>query len=356
MTTLGGRYRLGEEIATGGVGRVLLAEDLLLHRTVAVKVLRPDVASSAVALERFRREARAAAALSHPNIAAVYDFGDDGGMHYLVMEYVAGETLAERLWRGPLPTAEALSVATSIAEALGHAHHRGVVHRDVKPANVILGADGSVRVTDFGIARIRDEPAVTKRGHVMGTAFYMAPEQARGEEAGSAADLYGFGALLFEVLTGRPPYDDPDPTVVVSRHLHSPVPLVRAESVPDSVVRLVASLLAKDPSARPGNASAVLRVLRAAVSETKEVTREIGAHTQVLQSAPRTAARRHRRRIVVLVVVAVVCLSLVVAGYMLASAIFTVSAGARLAALPNLRPLGRPIPPPPPRSWKDLLA
>lgn len=327
---LAGRYALQNEIAAGGVGRVHRAEDRLLHRQVAVKVLRSEVAASPSALQRFRREARAAAALQHPNIAAVLDFGEDDGVPFLVMEYVPGLTLAQRLAGGPLTPAEAMAVARGIADGLAHAHARGVVHRDVKPANVLLAPDGTPKVTDFGIARVVDDPTTT--GPLMGTPCYLAPEQALGGAVGPASDLYSLGAVLYEMLSGRPPFDDPDPMVVVARHLHATVPPLHTPGLPPAVSRLVSTLLAKDPYQRPADAAAVARLLRQAEHQpvTTQPTRAPAAtrampaprSTAVMPPPPTIPARRRRGWLRAAVIVGL-CLLLVVLGWILAAAAFS---------------------------------
>ncbi|GLY85688.1 serine/threonine-protein kinase [Actinoallomurus iriomotensis] len=255
---LGGRYRLVERIAAGGQGEVWRAEDAGLGRPAAVKVLRGEYADNAEFRERFRREAQHAAGLSHPGIAQVFDYseGEGGEAPYLVMEYVAGESLSAAIAReAPMSPGRVLDIIAAVASALAAAHTAGLVHRDVKPGNVLLGHDGSIKITDFGIARAMDASSLTRTGTLMGTPLYLAPEQALGRPATAASDLYALGVIAFELLTGRPPYEGP-PTAVVLAHRDTPLPPLPS-SVPSGLVDLVHALTAKDPAARPHPAAAV---------------------------------------------------------------------------------------------------
>ena len=201
----GGRYRLERPLGHGGMASVYLAHDAELDRPVAVKLLAESLAGDTAFRRRFLREARLAARLSHPNVVAVFDAGEaDGGRPYIVMEYVEGTTLEDR---GPLPPAEGVALAVQACHGLAHAHAAGLVHRDVKPHNLLLRTDGTLKVADFGIARAAEATALTQVGTVLGTAAYLAPEQAAGEEVTAAADVYSLGAVLYELLTGRPPYE-----------------------------------------------------------------------------------------------------------------------------------------------------
>jgi eukaryotic-like serine/threonine-protein kinase len=263
---LGERYRLGEQIAAGGMGSVYRAVDELLGRQVAVKVLRRELAEDPTFLERFRREARSAACLSHMGVAGVYDYGELGGQPFIVMELVDGETLAERVAaRGPLPWPEALAVGEQVARALAAAHANGLVHRDVKPANILLGVDGRAKVTDFGIAQAAQTTTLTRSGMVLGSANYVAPEQAQGGHVGPAADLYSLGCVLFEAVTGETPYRGANPVAIATQHVSAPVPDPR-ELVPDlprQVAALIIRALDKDPGRRFASASAMADALAA---------------------------------------------------------------------------------------------
>ena len=262
----GGRYRLVRRIATGGMGEVWEADDTVLGRRVALKVLVAELAADKRATRRFVREARATARLTHPNVARVYDFGRDGGAPFLVMELLEGETLADRLAAGPLPPAEAARIAASVADALDAAHHLGIVHRDVKPANVMLTPAGDVKVMDFGIAAAADETHSTTGGGLYATAAYVSPERVAGEPATPASDVYSLGAVLYELLCGRPPFTESTPALVARAHLHDPPPPVRrlAPWVPPRLAEAAEAALAKDPARRPSSAAALAARLRSA--------------------------------------------------------------------------------------------
>jgi eukaryotic-like serine/threonine-protein kinase len=250
---LGDRYRLGERIAGGGMGSVYRAVDENLGRQVAVKVLRRDLADDPAFLERFRREARAAAALSHPRVAGVYDYGELGGSAFIVMELVEGETLAERIEAtGRLPWREAFALGEGVARALAAAHAHRLVHRDVKPANVLVGRGGRAKVTDFGIAKAATSTTLTRTGMVLGSANYVAPEQAQGDEVGPAADQYSLGCVLFEAVTGRPPYQGASAVAIATHHVSAPVPDPRAArpDLPAPAADLIRRTLAKHPDDR----------------------------------------------------------------------------------------------------------
>src|ERR671938_1454652 len=204
---LNGRYRLDAQIGAGGMSTVYRAFDQTLERRVAIKLMHREIASDSGQLERFRREARAVARLSHPHIVGVIDAGEDEGRPYIVFEYVEGETLKERIRRmGRLPVDEEIAYAIEIARALGCAHSHGIVHRDIKPQNVLIDPEGSAKVTDFGIARSLEEEGLTADGRVLGTTDYVSPEQAMGRPVTGQSDLYSLGVVLYEMLTGSVPF------------------------------------------------------------------------------------------------------------------------------------------------------
>ncbi|HEV8276625.1 MAG TPA: serine/threonine-protein kinase [Streptosporangiaceae bacterium] len=254
---LAGRYRLECQIAAGGVGEVWRAEDTVLTRTVAVKLLRAELASQAETLARFRAEARHAGALSHPAIARVYDYGDPVPPHpaFLVMELVDGPSLAAVLTAGPLGVAQTMDLVAQVASGLQTAHAAALVHRDIKPGNLLLAADGQVKATDFGIAHVAGSVPVTSTGIVMGTPAYIAPERVSGASATPASDLYSLGVVAYECLAGTAPFTG-KPLDVAVAHRDLPLPPF-PHAVPAEVARLVGELTAKDPAARPASAGEV---------------------------------------------------------------------------------------------------
>ncbi len=254
---LADRYQLVERIATGGMGEVWRAQDLLLDRPVAVKTLRAEYVDDPDFRARFRNEARHAARLSHAGIASVYDFGELPDRAWLVMELVDGEPLSGLLRReGTLTADRALDVVAQTAAALQVAHDAGVVHRDVKPGNLLVRPDGVVKVTDFGIASAGDAVPLTRTGQVVGTAYYLSPEQASGRAGTPASDLYSLGVVAYECLAGVRPFPGDSPIAVAMAHVSAPPPSLPA-GVPVEVRELVEGLLAKDPADRPGPASVV---------------------------------------------------------------------------------------------------
>jgi len=247
------RYELREEIGRGGMADVYLAHDRLLDRRVAVKVLLPESASDATNIERFRREARAAAGLSHPHIVSVYDWGEEDGASFIVMEYVPGQTLREIIQsHGRLGPMDAARIAAEIADALSFAHANGVVHRDVKPANVLITPQGQVKVADFGIARAETGEPLTKTGAVLGTATYFSPEQAQGFPLDGRSDVYALGVVLYEMVTGVAPFTASSPVSIAYKHVRE-TPAPPSSLVPElagAMDRMVLTAMAKDVEAR----------------------------------------------------------------------------------------------------------
>jgi serine/threonine-protein kinase len=254
---LAGRYRLESRIAAGGVGEVWRAGDLVLGRPVAVKLLQEGYAGHPGTLARFRAEARHAGSLTHPAIAQVYDYGEaaPGGPPYLVLELVDGPSLAGVLAGGPLDPAATVDVVAQVAAGLAAAHSAGLVHRDVKPANLLMGRDGRVKITDFGIAHAAGSAPLTQAGALVGTPAYLAPERAAGEPATAASDLYSLGIVAYECLTGTPPFRG-TPMEIAGASRFQPLPPL-PPAVPPAVTALVTALTAKDPEGRPGSAGQI---------------------------------------------------------------------------------------------------
>ena len=255
--TLGGRYRLDHRVASGGMADVWAAEDDVLQRKVAVKVMRPDPGHEQLFALRFRDEALHAASLNHTNIATMYDYGEDGELAFLVMELVDGKPLSQVIREhGPLPADQVRSIIGQCALALGVAHGAKVVHRDVKPANILIREDGLVKLTDFGIARAVDASGHTRAGDLLGTPSYISPEQALGRPATGASDLYALGVVAHEMLRGAKPFDKPTPIATAMSHIHEPPPPL-PDDVPEDLAGVIEDLLEKDPKDRPENARAV---------------------------------------------------------------------------------------------------
>jgi len=256
---LGDRYVLGARIASGGMADVWAGTDQVLQRSVAIKVMRPDTGHEELFAKRFRDEAVHSAALLHTNIATLFDYGEDDGLAFLVMELVKGEPLSLLLRRrGALPATEVRSLLGQAALALGVAHEARVVHRDVKPANILVRPDGLVKLTDFGIARALDAAGHTRVGEMLGTPHYISPEQAMGESATGASDLYALGVVAHEMLSGRRPFDRGTPVATALSHVNEPPPPL-PDDVPHDLAELVTDCLSKDPAARPENAREVAR-------------------------------------------------------------------------------------------------
>jgi branched-chain amino acid transport system substrate-binding protein len=277
-----GKYEIQAEIGRGGMGTVYLAYDPLLDRRVAVKVLAPHLVWEEGFVERFLREARAAARLKHPNIVTIYDVGQEGNYYYIVMEYVEGQTLSQVIKkRAMLPPAEVVALLRPLADALDYAHRQGLVHRDMKPANVMVGPAGQVTLTDFGIARAAEETRLTTTGTVVGTPEYMSPEQARGEHVDRLTDLYSLGVVAYEMLTGQTPFSGTTPQGVLYKHVFEPPPPIclLQPRLPAGVEPVLARGLAKDPTERYPTATAFVEALAEASAQIpfKEAEEPIGA-------------------------------------------------------------------------------
>jgi eukaryotic-like serine/threonine-protein kinase len=268
--TIAGRYEIKHVLGTGGMSSVYCAFDTLLERNVALKVLHDQYGGDEEYVERFRREARSVAQLSHPNIVTVIDRGEEDGKQFIVFEIIEGENLKELVERGgPLPVRRALELGLEVGRALAFAHGQGLVHRDVKPQNVLLNDEGRAKVTDFGIARVLDAVGQTETGTVLGTSHYIAPEQARGEQIDAQTDIYSFGVVLYELLTGELPYPGDNFLTVAMKHVNDPSPSVldRRPDTPLRLASLIERCMAKLPADRPASMDEVVRELEACLAE-----------------------------------------------------------------------------------------
>ncbi|TKR27468.1 serine/threonine protein kinase [Cellulomonas hominis] len=265
---LGGRYRLTRQIAVGGMGEVWAAHDESLARDIAIKVLREEYAGDTGFLERFRTEARNAGSLSHSGIAALFDYGEQDGSAFLAMELIVGEPMSDLLEREPvLPPRRLLPILAQTARALHAAHEAGVVHRDVKPGNILITPTGKVKITDFGVSLSSNQVPMTATGMVMGTAQYLSPEQAVGGPATAASDMYALGIVAYEALVGHRPFTGPTAVDIAVAHVNTPVPPL-PPSVDRQIARLVMRLLAKDPADRPRTAEELADLFDALVPHT----------------------------------------------------------------------------------------
>ena len=313
-TLLSGRYRLDAQVGTGGMSTVYRAFDSTLERRVAIKLMHRDIAADSDQLERFRREARAVAQLSHPHIVGVIDAGEEDGRPYIVFEYVEGETLKDRIRRlGRLPVDEAIAYAIEIARALGAAHGRGIVHRDVKPQNVLVDEEGSAKVTDFGIARSMDDSGLTADGRVLGTTDYVSPEQALGHDVNGQSDIYSLGVVLYEMLTGDVPFHGENQVSVAMKHVREDLPDVskRRPEVSAGLAAILDRMTDKDLRKRYPDALSLQADLEEALArELSRTGRSTGEATAVLRTLPESARRRlplrMRRPLPIVAVVALI--------------------------------------------------
>jgi tRNA A-37 threonylcarbamoyl transferase component Bud32 len=301
VTVLSGRYRLESKLGSGGMSTVYLAQDEVLDRPVALKLLHQEISDDAAQLERFRREARAAARLSHPNLVGVIDAGEDQGRPYIVFEYIEGDTLKRRIeTEGDLPVDEAVAYAIEIGRGLTAAHARKLVHRDVKPQNVLIDPDGRAKVTDFGIARSLEAKGLTATGRVLGTTDYVSPEQAMGEDVDERSDVYSLGVVLYEMLTGEVPFEAETQVGVAMKHVNDPMPDVQVKrpDVSAALALVIDRATTKDPRDRFGSVAEMVRDLEATLEvEAARRGGTSGEATSVLDSVPRSQRKLARRRI-----------------------------------------------------------
>src|SRR5690349_4815690 len=313
---LSGRYRLDAQIGAGGMSTVYKAFDINLERRVAIKLLHREMSADSDQLERFRREARAVAQLSHPHIVGVIDAGEDDGRPYIVLEYVEGETLKDRIRRqGRLPIAEAVAYAIEIAHALGAAHARHIVHRDVKPQNVLIDEEGSAKVTDFGIARTLEEEGLTADGRVLGTTDYVSPEQALGQPVTGQSDLYSLGIVLYEMLTGEVPFKGDSQVAVAMKHVREELPDVQRKrpEISAALAAVIDTATAKRQEDRYADDAELIADLEDVLAiETARAGSATGEVTSVLRTLPSSAQRRVPFRVrhpVIAVVIALIVIA-----------------------------------------------
>jgi eukaryotic-like serine/threonine-protein kinase len=325
-TVLSGRYRLEAKLGSGGMSTVYLARDTTLDRQVAVKVMHREMSEQADQLERFRQEARAVAKISHPNVVAVIDAGEDGGYPYIVFEYVEGETLKARINRiGALDVQEALAYAIEIARGLTVAHARKMIHRDIKPQNVLIDAEGRAKLTDFGISRQLEQEGMTATGRVLGTTDYVAPEQAMGRGADQRSDLYSLGVVLFEMLTGHVPFQADSQVGVAMKHVNEELPDVQADrpELSAATALVVERATDKDPTKRYADIGEMIDDLSTALEvEAARAGSTTGEATSVLEAVPpakRKLSSRARWSWVAIVVVVVVAVGALVATQLIGS-------------------------------------
>lgn len=293
-----GGYKLLSKLGEGGMGAVYKAEELLTHRTVALKVLRKDLAASTMAEARFKREAQLAGLLNHKNVAACHSAGTVNGVRYLAMEFVDGETLMDRCKRtgGKLSESDALRIIGEVAQGLAHAHSKGVVHRDIKPANILLGADGSVKISDFGTAKsFADDAALSVKGTIIGTPYYISPEQVRAEPADHRSDLYSLGGTFYFAVTGRTPFSGNTTTEIMRRHLEEELenPGDINPDLSPGTVSIIAKLMAKVPDERYQSAQDAADDILRVMHKEEPLCAEMGEESQ---SSVRPARRRSIRR------------------------------------------------------------
>ncbi|MGI8491370.1 MAG: Stk1 family PASTA domain-containing Ser/Thr kinase, partial [Acidimicrobiales bacterium] len=343
------RYELVRHIARGGMAQVYLAKDLQLDRHVALKVLFPELSVDRSFVERFRREAQAAASLSHPNIVSVYDWGQGERTYFIVMEYIDGHTLSSLIRQGPFDADRAAVIGSEVAAALQFAHGKGVIHRDVKPGNVLLDRAGQVKVTDFGIARaVGAKEGLTQTGSVMGTATYFSPEQAQGFAVDARSDVYSLGIVLYEMVVGKPPFAGDNPVSIAYKHVREePVaPRVANPAVPPAFDSIVMKAMAKDAGERYPTAGELrddlLRFHHGeAVTAGYAATTVVAPAVNPTRAQPRTAATvdTYERRSYTGLVVALVVLLLAVLG---ALAFFLTRSNAKTLSIPSDL-VGKPV-------------
>jgi serine/threonine-protein kinase len=339
-TLLDGRFRLERKLGSGGMSTVYRAFDETLERWVAIKVMHRDITSDAAQIERFRREARAVARLSHPHVVSVIDAGDDEGHPYIVLEYVEGETLKARIRRdGPMPVGEAVAYAIEIGAALSAAHGARLVHRDVKPQNVLIDHEGRAKLTDFGISRSLEADGLTQAGKVVGTTDYVSPEQALGQDVDGQSDIYSLGICLYEMLTGQPPFTGDSHVAVAMKHVQEPVPDVRERrpEVSAALALVVERSVAKEQQNRYATIQDLIHDLEEALAiEASRAGEATGEATTVLRQLPGSARKLAPRRLLSPNRVVLACVIVLALGALAYAAVLLIPGGTRLVPLPGI--------------------
>ena len=292
----GQRYKILEKIGSGGMAHVYKGEDSVLNRVVAIKILHEQFSSDQTFVARFKQEAQAAANLTHPNIVSIFDWGREENSYYIIMEYLKGQNLKDYITdAGHLTWQETVDIGSKVANALGFAHKNDVIHRDIKPHNIVLTRDGSVKVTDFGIARA-GATSMTQTGAILGTAHYISPEQAKGQTADGRSDLYSLGIVLYEMLAGQAPYDGDNPVGIAMKHVQEAVPQISSvnPNVPDSLVAIIDKSLAKEPDERYQSASELRQDLDAAMKGLP-VKANVGSEQETIMIKPKAQNNVRRK-------------------------------------------------------------
>ena len=269
---IGGRYKILDVIGGGGMSNVYLAHDMILDRDVAIKILHYNFSNEQEMHRRFQREALSATSLTHPNIVSIYDVGEDGDMHYLVMEYVKGQTLKQYIQKyAPLAPTKCVDIMKQLTSAIAHAHQNQIIHRDIKPQNILMDESGNVKITDFGIAMALEDTSFTRTNSVLGTVHYLSPEQARGGTATKKSDIYSLGIVLYELLTGELPFSGESAVAIALKHLQSETPSVKAivPSIPQSLENVVLKATAKDPVHRYSSVEEMKEDLETVLSDAR---------------------------------------------------------------------------------------
>jgi len=312
-TLFAGRYEIIEELGKGGMGSVYKTFDQKLQEVVALKIIRPELGFNTAAVDRFKTELKNARKIAHRHVCRLYDLGEAGLVHFLTMEYVEGEDLKKFIRRaGPIGPGRSAGIARQIAEGLGEAHRVGVVHRDLKPQNIMIDRDGRVRIMDFGLSRFLESDGLTKPGVMLGTPEYMSPEQVEGSNVDARSDLYAVGIILFEMLTGKVPFEGQTPLAVAIKHKHEPAPDARETNplVPEPLVRIIYRCLEKDPAKRYPDADALAADLAAVENDLPSIVREISrADYRTPKPAPTKERNPKTARLVLWAAVALAAIS-----------------------------------------------